>query len=199
MELTVGLLLSNSFFHKPCHLNPLAAMPTILSKKNRKHTVTPHTPKPGPKGPQNQPGSASKQVKQLSKQLTNSDWLTVFTWINANPYQSQQDVIDHFANWRENPLYFNQATLSCKLKKKGDIEAMVKANPAALSARRQRVVVAPEVEWALVLWVEDMLANSHVMNGPLLTAKRKILEEKFGIPPEKHLTDKGWLRGFYRA
>jgi hypothetical protein len=76
---------------------------------------------------------------------------------------------------------------------------MVKANPAALSARRQRIVVAPKVEKALVHWVQDMLANNRVVNGPLLTAKRKILEEKFCIPPEKHLTDKGWLASFYKA
>ena len=76
---------------------------------------------------------------------------------------------------------------------------MVKVNPAALSARRQRVVVSPEVERALMLWVDDMLANGHVINGPLLTAKRKILEDKFNVPPEKRLTDKGWLQGFYRA
>ena len=76
---------------------------------------------------------------------------------------------------------------------------MVKTNPAALSARRQCVVVAPDVERVLVLWVEDMLINGHIVNGPLLTAKCKILEEKFNIPPEKCLTDKGWLQGFYKA
>ena len=76
---------------------------------------------------------------------------------------------------------------------------MVKANPAALSARRQRVVVSPEVEKALIHWVQDMLANGRVVNGPLLTAKRKVLEDKFDIPPEKHLMEKGWLSGFYRA
>lgn len=176
-------------------------MPAVLSKKSRKHTVTPYKQKPGPKGrhPQNQPESASKPIKQTSKQLTNHDWLTVFTWIDTNLHQSQQDVVNHFANRRENPLRFNQATLSRKLKKWGDIEATVKTNPAALSARRQRVVVAPEVERALVLWVEDMLANGRVVNGPVLTAKRKILEEKLNVPPEKRLTDKGWLQGFYRA
>jgi len=110
--------------------------------------VTPYSQKPGPKGPHpwNQPGSASKQVKLPSKQLMNHDWLTVFTWIDTNPNRSQQDVVNHFANRRESPLCFNQGTLSRKLKKRSDIEAVVKANPAALSARRQRVVVAPEVE-----------------------------------------------------
>ena len=176
-------------------------MPAILSEKSRKHTVTPYTRKPGPKGrnPQNQPASASKRVKQPSKQLTNHDWLTVFVWIDANSHRSQQDVVDHFVNQQENALHFNQATLSRKLKKRYDIEATVKANPAALSARRQRVVVAPEVERALVLWVNDMLTNSCVVNGPVLTAKRKILEEKFNVPVEKRLTDKGWLQGFYKA
>lgn len=75
----------------------------------------------------------------------------------------------------------------------------MKANPAALSARRQRIVVSPKVERALVLWVEDMLANGRVVNGLLLTGKRKTLEEKFNIPPEKRLTDRGWLQRFYRA
>ena len=171
------------------------------SEKSRKHTVTPYSQKPGPKGPrpQNQPKSASKKVKQPSKQLTNHDWLTVFAWMDSNPHRSQQDVVDHFANRREGSLRFNQATLSRKLKKRGDIQEMVKANPSALSSRRQRVVVAPEVEKALVNWVQDMLANGHVVNGPLLTAKRKALEEKFNIPPEKRLTDKGWLSSFYKA
>ena len=176
-------------------------MPALLSEKSRKHTVTPYSQKPGPKGPhpQNQPKSASKKVKQPSKQLTNHDWLTIFAWIDDNPGRLQQDTVDHFANRRKGPLHFNQATLSRKLKKRGDIEAMVKTNPAALSARRQRVVVAHEVEKALLHWVQDMLANGRVVNGLLLTAKRKILEEKFNIPPEKRLTDKGWLSNFYKA
>ena len=176
-------------------------MPAALSKKSRKHTVMPYSQKPGPRGPhpQNQPASASKQVKLPSKQLTNHNWLSVFTWIDANPRRSQQDVVDHFTNRQEDPLCFNQAILSCKLKKRGDIEAAVKANPAALSARRQRTVVAPEVEQALVLWVNDMLSNSNVVNGVVLTAKCKALKEKFNVPPEKHLTDRGWIQGFYKA
>jgi hypothetical protein len=175
-------------------------MPAALSEKERKHTVAPYTKKPGPKGPHpwNQPGSASNHVKQSSKQLTNHDWLTVFAWMDDNCGQSQQDIVHHFAIRRENPLLFNQATLSRRLKKWGEIEATVKANPTALSTRRQRVVVSPEVERALVLWVEDMLVNGHVVNGPLLTTKRKAFEEKFGVPPERRLMDKGWLQGFYR-
>ena len=182
-----------------CHSLP---MPPVLSEKSRKHaTVTPYSRKPGPKGPhtRNQPASASTQVKQPSQQLTNHDWLTVFAWMDANPNRPQQSIVDHFANRREGPLRFNQGTLSRKLKKRGDIEALVKANPAALSARRQRVVVSPEVERALVLWVEDMQANNLVINGPLLTAKRKTLEEKLNIPPDKHLSDKGWLQGFCKV
>ena len=178
-------------------------MPTILSEKSRKHTVavTPYSRKPGPKGPrpQNQPVSASKQAKTRSKQLTNHDWLTVFTWIDANPSRSQQEVVDHFANRQGSPLRFNQATLSRRLQKRADIELAVKANPAALSARRQRVVVSPEVERALALWVEDMSANGNVVNGTVLIAKHKALEDKFKVPPEKHLTDRGWLPSFYKA
>jgi hypothetical protein len=120
-------------------------------------------------------------------------------WIDANPDQSQREVVDHFANRQGGRLHFNQATLSRKLKKRNDIEATVKANPAALSARRQRAVVAPDVERALVLWVEDMLANGHILNGPLLAAKQKTLEEKFKIPPEQCLKGKGWIPGFYKA
>ena len=75
----------------------------------------------------------------------------------------------------------------------------MKTNPAALSARRQHTVVAPGVEKALVLWVEDMLANGHVVNGPVLTAKGKVLEEKFNVPPERCLKDRGWLQRFYKV
>jgi hypothetical protein len=176
-------------------------MPAILSEKSRKHVVTPYSQKPGPKGPhpRNQVASASKQPKVSSTQLTNHDWISVFAWINANPGRSQQDAVGHFADQRESPLCFTQATLSRKLKKRAEIESLVKANPAALSARRQRVVVSPEVERALVLWVDDMLANSRVVNGTVLTAKRKALEEKFKVPPEKRLTDRGWLGSFYKA
>ena len=116
-------------------------MPATVGEKPRKHTLTPCRWKPGPKGPhpRGQPASATKQVKQPSRQLTNHDWLTVFAWIDANPYRSQQDVVDHFTNQQQNPLHFNQGTLSCKLQEWAEIEAMVKMNPAALSARRQHV------------------------------------------------------------
>jgi len=122
-------------------------MPAILSEKSRKHTVTPYSKKPGPKGPhpRNQAKSTSKLAKAPSTQLMNHDWLTIFKWIDTNIHWSQQDAVNHFVN-RESPLHFNQGTLSRKLKKRADIESVVKANPAALSARRQRVVACPEVE-----------------------------------------------------
>ena len=147
MKLIICLQFPDSVLPKLLCYPP--TMPAALSEKSHKHTVMLYSWKPGPKGPHpwNQPASASKQVKLPSKQLTNHSWLSVFTWIDTNPHRSQQAVIDHFANQLgEDPLCFNQATLSRKLKKQGDIEAAVKANPAALSARRQRVVVAPEVE-----------------------------------------------------
>ena len=172
-------------------------MPAIVSEKTCRYTIAPYTQKLGPKGshPQNQPASALKQVKQLSKQLTNYNWLTVFMWIDANPQQLQHDIINHFTNQQQNPLHFNQGTLSCNLKKQGDIEAAVNANPAALSAWRQRVVISPDVERALVLWVNDMLASGHGVNGPLLVAKHKILEEKFNVPAKKCL--KGNVKDSY--
>jgi hypothetical protein len=175
-------------------------MPASLSDKSQKHTVKPYSRKPGPKGPnsQNRPASASKQTKQPSKQLTNHDWLTVFAWIDANPGGSQQSVVDHFANLKS-PLFFNQTTLSRNLQKRGNIEAAVKANPAALSARRQRVVVSPEVEKALLLWVQDMLDNGHSLNGPLLTLKRKDLEKKFNVPQDRCLSSKSWVQNFFKA
>ena len=44
------------------------------------------------------------------------------------------------------PPSFNKATLPRKSKKRVDIEATAKANPTALSARRQCVIVTSEVE-----------------------------------------------------
>lgn len=41
----------------------------------------------------------------------------------------------------------------------------MRANPTALSVRKQHVIVSPEVEQALVLWVKDMLANNHVTSS----------------------------------
>ena len=56
-------------------------MPAMPSEKSRKYTATLYSRKPGLKGPhfRNQPASALKKVKQSSKQLTNHDWLAVFT------------------------------------------------------------------------------------------------------------------------
>ena len=161
-------------------------MPAIPSEKSRKHTMKPYSRKPGPN--RNQPASALKKIKQPSKQLTSHDWLTVFTWIDTNPYRSQQDVVDYFANRREGPLHFDQATLSRKSKNRGDI---VKVNPAALSARRQRVIVAPEIERALVLRVDGMLAGTDVVSGPVLTAGREVLEDKFDVPPRGTVVRQG--------
>ena len=78
----------------------LSNVPAVVSDKKHKYTVTPYTSKPGPNSPllQNQPGSASKHIKQPSRQLTNHNWLTVFEWIDVNPNRSQQDVVGYFAN-----------------------------------------------------------------------------------------------------
>ena len=47
----------------------------------------------------------------------------------------------------------------------------------------------------------DLISDAAILtvNGPVLTAKGKVLEEKFNVPPERCLKDRGWLQHFYKV
>jgi hypothetical protein len=176
------------------------------SEKKRK----PHPPKPiqghePPKKRQKKDKdapetSAVSTEKQPRRNLTLHDWMTVFAYCDKQGSTvNQSAVVAHFSSLQRDALFFDQSTLSRKLKNRAQLEQKATAFPNALSSRRERVVTRPDVDRALSLWVERLRLKRETVNGPMLQAKRKWFEEQLQVPDEERLKGKGWVSSFCKA
>lgn len=144
--------------------------------------------------------SALPKDGQKGSNLTLHDWLTVYQHCDSLPEGwRQSQVVEHFRNRKEDPLIFDQSTLSRKIKQRKEIEERVKAYPGALSSRRLRVVTAPQVEQALALWVQQMLSRKATVSVTMLIAKREWFEAKLDVNEEDKLKGNGWVKSFCKA
>ncbi|KAJ7215372.1 hypothetical protein GGX14DRAFT_312813, partial [Mycena pura] len=149
--------------------------------------------KPGPKATENAPRTAARFSKNERQQdLTYSDWIEVFNYMDEHPYLGQTAVVSYFKSRADSAggkLLFGQSALSKKLKQKDKIRALVATGePNVLSMKRARVVTSPEVDKALGLWVRDMEQKRRTVMGPMLIEQRKRFEEALDIPEEQRLT-----------
>jgi hypothetical protein len=171
----------------------------IPVRKPRKPTPYSYAQKPGPKPKADAPKTSAKKATKTRDNLTLRDWMTVFAFMDSHPDMAQTAIVDHFKSKSANALVFTQSTLSRKLKEREKLEERVESNPNALSSKRPRVVTRPDVERALILWVQSMELKKETINGPMLTEKRKRFEEEFNVPDEQRLTGVGWVSSFCKT
>ena len=114
--------------------------------------------------------TSAKPAQWTTRQnLTLSDWLTVLKYIDEHPGISQGNIINHFRTGIDGALLFSQSVLSCTITKRAELEACSQSNPVAISSKQPRIVIQPDVERALVLWVHLMLkTKNEVVSGPML-------------------------------
>ncbi|KAJ6622038.1 hypothetical protein B0H10DRAFT_2015070 [Mycena sp. CBHHK59/15] len=113
--------------------------------------------------------------------------MTVFSFVDKHPAMTQQDIANHFKTLHTGSLDFTQETLSRKLKQRPELEKRANSHPNALSMKRDRVVTRPDVERALVLWVDHMGAKGETVTGDMLIEKRARFETEFHVPDEQRL------------
>ncbi|KAF9220287.1 DDE-domain-containing protein [Gyrodon lividus] len=143
-----------------------------------KPTNCPLAPVKWQKHTQDAPATSTQPPQQMSCQnLTLTDWLLVYAYIDAHPGVFQANIVEHFQTCHEGALIFNQSTLSCKLREHPKMEARANDNPNDLSSKRPWVVTRPDVEHALVLW-------------------RKRFEDKFQVPETERLLGESWVQSF---
>ncbi|KIK76168.1 hypothetical protein PAXRUDRAFT_170719, partial [Paxillus rubicundulus Ve08.2h10] len=116
--------------------------------------------------------TSAQLPQQTSHQnLTLTDWLLIYAYIDSHPDVSQAGIVEHFQTRHKVVLIFNQSTLSHKLQEHPKMEACANDNPTALLLKRPWVVTRPDVECALVLWVQDMEHRGKTVSGPMLRDK----------------------------
>jgi len=151
--------------------------------------------------PKDAPATSAVIPQKVSRQnLTLADWMTVFSYIDSHPDAKQTAVINYFRTRPSGYLIFDQSTLSRKLRDRSKLEARVDSHPNALSGKRPRAVVRPDVEKALVKWfryMEKTLGES--VTGPMLKEKRKRFEEEFDVPENERLSGESWAQRFCTA
>ena len=172
----------------------------MAPEKTRKvrNKVTPYTRKPKPLVDKDRPKTSAKPAK-TRENLTLSDWLTVFAFIDSHPSHSQGKVVRHFSERIDGALIFKQSTLSRKIKMRATLEERAKSIPTALSSKRARVVTRPDVERALILWVRHMEEKKETVSGSILREKRKQIEEMLQVPETERLPGEGWVAPFRKA
>ena len=107
---------------------------------------------------------------------------------------SQKELDHYFANCAEGTLIFNQLTLSQHLSKKGQDADQHKfvSYLTAISSKRIQVVVRPDVERCLVLWVKHMEEEQkETVNGAMLVAKHKKFENDLKVPENEIMISDG--------
>src|SRR6267154_3338267 len=132
---------------------------TQPAKKQKITNDTPHTSAQLP-----------NKCSNSRQNLTLADWLSVYAFVDAHPRATQADIVRHFKSRPTGGLNFDQSTLSRKLRlgERPNMEARINDNPDALSAKRPRVVTRPDVERALVLWVQHMEHKGETVTSHML-------------------------------
>ena len=160
----------------------------------------PYNRKPRKQAEKDAPVTAAKiKSKATRENLSLHDWLTVFAYIDKHPSISQGDIVGHFASKTNGSLHFTQSTLSWKLKMRRQLEEQVHNNPNALSAKRRRIVMRPDIEEAPVKWVQQMENKNEHVTGAMLQEKRLRFENLLEVPEEERLTGEGWVTSFKKA
>ncbi|KIM58129.1 hypothetical protein SCLCIDRAFT_1191717 [Scleroderma citrinum Foug A] len=122
-----------------------STMPEILKRKSCDPPTNPPPVKQQKKG--DMPCTSAQLPKASSHQnLTLSDWLIVYSYVDLHLNTPQADIVQHFGSLATRALVFTQSTLSCKLHDRPKMEAYVNDNPTALSSKRPHIVVRPNVE-----------------------------------------------------
>jgi hypothetical protein len=93
----------------------------------------------------------------------------------------------------------SQPYVSHKLRERPKLEARINDNPTALSSKRPRIVTCPEVERALVLWVQHMETLGETVTGGMLREKRKHFEVELKVPDEEKFLGEGWVASFCKT
>ena len=175
-------------------------MPREEPTRKVREKPAPYNRKSRPLGPKaDTPRTSAKAITTHRQNLTLSDWLVVFQFIDEHPNVSQSQVVLHFKTRQEGALFFTQSTLSRKLDQRAELEARKEANPNAMSSKRPRVVTHPDIERALILWIAHMQENKETVTGPMLRAKRKHFEEMLNVPENEQLPGEGWVQSFCKT
>ena len=177
-------------------------MAKIVPTRPPRPKPPPYKRKPRKAPPKGGPGPISSAKPPETRQrenLTLHDWLTVFAYMDAHPEVSQMDTVNFFRTRAEGALEFTQASLSWRLKTRGEAECRAQSNPTALSSKRPRIVTRPDVEEALLLWIRSMELKGEVMNSRMLCEKCERIEEKMGVPDAEKLKGTGWVASFCKA
>ncbi|CED83930.1 HTH CenpB-type DNA-binding domain [Phaffia rhodozyma] len=137
-----------------------------------------------------------KEKEELHRTgLTTGDWLIVFDWMDKNPKSNQLRTVEHFKNNPDGPsLIFNQATLSRNLKKRQLIEERAETTHNGRSLKRARKVKFPDVEAALLRWIEE---GEYRPTGLRIKERFMAFQIELGVPVEERLKGtNGWLDSF---
>jgi hypothetical protein len=162
----------------------------ILSKPVKRRKVSKDAPATSAQPP---------PPKHPRQHLTLADWITVYAYVDKHPTASQGDIVKHFGTLPTGALIFNQSTLSRKLRQRSGMEARVSSHPNALSGKRPRAVVRPDVERALILWIRHMENKGETVTGLMVKEKRRRFEDEFQVPETERLSGNSWIQRFCAA
>ena len=79
------------------------------------------------------------------------------------------------------------------------MEACTDSHPNALSGKRPRAVVRPDVERGLTKWVRHMESKQETVTGPMLKEKRKHFEDEFNVLESEQLLGGSWVQRCCKA
>ena len=91
------------------------------------------------------------------------DWKTIFAYVDKYSQMSQGNIVEYFKTWAEEALLFTQPTLSRKLDQWEQLEEHATFFPNALAIKWPHIIIHPDIEKAVYLWVRSFEDDSEII------------------------------------
>jgi hypothetical protein len=85
------------------------------------------------------------------------------------------------------------------LRKRPELEAHASSFANALSSKKPRAVVRPDVDLSMKIWFDGMMERGEIVSGPMLTEKRRRFEDLHDVPEDEQMKGSGWVAPFLKA
>lgn len=139
--------------------------------------------------------TSAAHIAPKRQALTKFDKLRIIDiYHEKKRYLSQQAIVDLLRG--AGYLKIHQSTLSRLVKEGSAIRAQVAANARLLNYKRQPVVVIPEIDAALTMWITQKLEHNIRLSGDNICRKARSFCRLFGFPEEILVFSHGWLDSF---
>jgi hypothetical protein len=139
------------------------------------------------------PNPGLKEHEKDASGVNLQTWRTILAFMDSHPDMGPTAIAQHFRSRRDGALLFTQPTL---FRIQEELQARAQFN---LNMPSLQIVLRPDVERALVLWLRSTIAKREPVTDQMLMEKVKCFEEKLNVSPMQCLRGSDWIPFFWQT